>query len=126
MELSLNTVDEGVKNFASTHDSIAAVYLFGSIARGAMRESSDVDLAVMTFSPISPMQRINWETELSNILNKDVDLVIFSQVGCLLQHQILKYGKLIYEKSIQARVRQEVAARREYLDTRFLFKELSV
>jgi len=126
MDLSFNRVDEGVKDFASTRDSIAAVYLFGSSARGAMRKTSDVDLAVMTFCSISPMKRINWETELSNILKKDVDLVIFSQVGCLLQHQILKYGKLIYEKNAQERVRQETAARREYLDSRFLFKELSV
>jgi len=126
MNLSLNRVDEGVKKFASAQDSIAAVYLFGSFARGVMKKSSDVDLAIMTFSAIPSMKRINWETELSNILKKDVDLVIFSQVGCLLQHQILKYGKLIYEKNPQERVRQETAARREYLDSRFLFKELSV
>ena len=117
---------ENIKVFASAQDSIAAVYLFGSFARGVMKKSSDVDLAIMTFSAIPSMKRINWETELSNILKKDVDLVIFSQVGCLLQHQILKYGKLIYEKNAQERVRQETAARREYLDSRFLFKELSV
>jgi len=117
---------ENIKVFASAQDSIAAVYLFGSFARGVMKKSSDIDLAVMTFRSIPPMKRINWETELSNILKKDVDLVIFSQVGCLLQHQILKYGKLIYEKNAQERVRQETAARREYLDSRFLFKELSV
>lgn len=117
---------EKIKNFASTQDSIAAVYLFGSFARGVMKKSSDVDLAVMTFSAIPSMQRIDWETELSNMLKKDVDLVIFSEAGCLLQHQILKYGKLVYEKSPQERIKQETVSRREYLDTRFLFKELTV
>ena len=112
-------------DFASSCDSIAVVYLFGSAARGSMRESSDIDIAVMTFCPIPTMKRINWETELSNILRRDVDVVVFSQVDSLLQHQVLKYGKLLYEKNSKERVRQETAARREYLDTRFLFKEIT-
>lgn len=124
--LSFDEIAEAVKDFASSHDSIAAVYLFGSAARGTMRESSDVDIAVMTFCPIPTMKRINWETELSNILKKDIDVVVFSQVGSLLQHQVLKYGTLLYEKSFQERVRQETTSRREYLETRFLYKELSV
>lgn len=126
MNLSFDRISEAVKDFASSHDSIVAVYLFGSVARGTARKSSDVDIAVMTLCPIPTMKRINWETELSNILKKDVDIVVFSQAGSLLQHQVLKYGTLLYEKNFQERVKQETASRREYLDTRFLFKELSV
>ena len=126
MHLSIEKISRAVKDFVACHDLIAAVYLFGSAARGAMRQSSDVDIAVMTFCHIPTMKRINWETELSNVLKKDVDLVVFSQIGPLLQHQVLKYGKLLYEKNSKERVRQETAARREYLDTRFLYKELSV
>ena len=122
MDLSFDKISEAVKDFASSHEPIAAVYLFGSAARGTMRKSSDVDIAVMTFLPISTMKRINWETELSNILKRDVDLVVFSQAGSLLQHQVLKYGKLLYEKNSKERVKQETASRREYLDTRFLFR----
>lgn len=40
----------------------------------------------------------------------------------LLQHQILKHGYLIYERDPKERTRQEVAARREYLDTTFLYR----
>lgn len=126
MGLSFDEIAEAVKDFFSSHEQIAAVYLFGSAARGIMRKSSDVDIAVMTFCPIPTMKRISWETELSNILSKDVDLIIFSQAGSLLQHQVLKYGKLLYEKNFKERVRQETTTRREYLDTRFLHKELPV
>ncbi len=66
------------------------------------------------------------ETELSNLLHMDVDLVVFHQAQALLQHQILKYGHLLYEGDASVRVKQETMARREYLDTRFLFRELAV
>ena len=66
------------------------------------------------------------ETELSNLLQIDVDLVIFHQAQVLLQHQILKHGRLLYERDSKVRVQQETSARREYLETRFLFRELAV
>ena len=68
--------------------------------------------------------RQEWETELSNLLRRDVDLVTFGLAGALLRHQVLKYGRLVYRADERERVRQEVLASRECLDTRFLFKEL--
>ena len=62
------------------------------------------------------------ETELSNLLGKDIDLVVFSLASALLQHQILKYGRIVYEADPGERVRQEVTARREYLDSLVLYR----
>ena len=115
-----------LNNFTSSHNNIIAVYLFGSVATGKMRQSSDIDIAVMSMCDIDGLKRVEMETELSNLLHRDVDLVIFHQAGVLLQHQILKYGRLLYEKDTSERVRQETFSRREYLDTRFLFRELAV
>ena len=64
------------------------------------------------------------ETALSNLLHRDVDLVVFGQVTPLLQHQILKYGRLVYEADVRDRVRQEIVARRHYLDGEFLYRKL--
>jgi len=64
------------------------------------------------------------ETALSNLLGCDVDLVVFGQASPLLQHQILKYGRLVYGFDSMERVTQEVSTRRQYLDTRSLYKEL--
>ncbi|MFU8769955.1 MAG: type VII toxin-antitoxin system MntA family adenylyltransferase antitoxin [Desulfotignum sp.] len=75
---------------------IAAVYLFGSAATGKMKADSDLDIAVMSAGRIDGFERISMETALSNLLGRDVDLVIFHQAGVLLQHQILKYGCLIF------------------------------
>ena len=105
---------------------IAAAYIFGSVATGRSRRGSDVDLAVVAKTKLSGQERVRLETALSNLLKKEVDLVVFGQATPLLQHQILKYGRLIYETDPAERVRQEVRARGEYLDTVALFKEIPV
>ena len=115
-----------VRVFAAENPGIAAVYLFGSAAAGKMRADSDLDIAVMSAGRIDGFERISMETALSNLLGRDVDLVIFHQAGVLLQHQILKYGCLVYERDPAERVRQETISRSQYLDTRYLYKKLVV
>ena len=103
---------------------IAAVYLFGSAATGKDRRNSDLDLAIISKRILTSRERLKIEAELSNRLRRDVDLVVFGQASPLLQHQILKYGRLVSENDPAERVRQEVRARSEYLDTRHLFREI--
>ena len=113
-----------IKQFGAGEKEIAAIYVFGSAATGKARGKSDVDVAVMTASGIPGVKRMEMENALSNRLKKDVDLVIFDRVSPLLQHQILKYGRLVYEADPKERVRQEVFARSAYLDTTFLYRKL--
>ena len=115
-----------VRIFAAENPDIAAMYLFGSAATGKMTSASDLDIAVMYSGHIDGFERISMETALSNLLGRDVDLVIFHQAGVLLQHQILKYGCLVYERDPAERVRQETVSRSQYLDTRYLYKKLVV
>jgi len=115
-----------VQTFAASYPGIAAVYLFGSGATGKMKPGSDLDIAVMSTGAIEGFKRIAMETALSNLLGRDVDLVIFHHSGVLLQHQILKYGCLIFERDPAERVRQETISRSRYLDTRYLYKKLAV
>jgi len=116
-DLSKRTID-----FLSRHVNIVAIYIFGSVATAKNRSGSDIDVAIMVRGQVNGMERVQLETSLSNILRKDVDLIIFGEATPLLQHQILKYGDLIYERDPKERTRQEVAARREYLDTTFLYR----
>ena len=103
---------------------ISAAYLFGSMATGRDHRGSDIDLAIVVKKTISSRERLRLEANLSSRLRRDVDLVVFGQAAPLLQHQILKYGRLICENDPTERVRQEVQARAEYLDTRHLFREV--
>jgi len=109
-------------SFARRHGNIVAIYVFGSIAAAKNRSGSDIDVAIMVRGRMKGINRVQLETSLSNLLKKDVDLVIFGEASPLLQHQILKNGRLVYEGDPKERVRQEVAARCEYLDTTLLYK----
>jgi uncharacterized protein len=120
--LSQDTLDK-IREFVEAHRELVAIYVFGSAATGKRRKTSDFDLAVMTNGPMSGSERVELETSLSNLLLEDVDLVLFGPATPLLKHQILKYGRLLYEADPQERVRQEVSARREYLDSLFLYRK---
>jgi len=108
--------------FLSRHVDIVAIYIFGSTATGRYRSASDIDIAIMIRGSLEGMERVQLETSLSNLLKRDVDLIIFGDATPLLQHQILKYGYLVFERDPKERVRQEVAARREYLDSLGLYR----
>jgi predicted nucleotidyltransferase len=125
-QIDKTTMSAKVRAFARAYPGIAAAYLFGSAATGKMKPDSDLDIALMCVGQIDGFERISIETALSNLLGRDVDLVIFHQAGVLLQHQILKYGCLIYEQHPAERVRQETISRSRYLDTRHLYKRLAV
>ena len=123
------TIDdtEKIRGYAIGRKAVIAIYVFGSAATGKDRPGSDIDLAVMVAaSAFSGMARVEMETALSNLLYRDVDLVVFGRTTTLLQHQILKYGRLIYEAAPRERILQEVGARRHYLDTTFLYKKMKM
>ena len=113
---------EKIGKFARSKDVIAAVYVFGSSVAGKERRESDIDIAIMVRGSMGGFQRVQLETELSNLLGKDVDLVVFGSASPLLQHQILKYGRIVYEADPVERVRQEMTAQREYLDSLVLYR----
>jgi predicted nucleotidyltransferase len=113
---------EKIAKFAKSNNVIAAAYVFGSSVAGKERRESDIDIAIMVRGSMSGFERVQLETELSNLLEKDMDLVVFSSAPPLLQHQVLKYGRIVYEADPGERIRQEVTARREYLDSLFLYR----
>jgi len=113
---------ESIEEFCRSNHVILAAYVFGSSATGKDRCGSDIDIAIMISRPMDGFERVRLETSLSNVLGKDVDLVIFGRASPLLQHQILKYGRLVYEGNPKERVSQETAARRGYLDSLFLYR----
>ena len=113
-----------IEKFAEANEPIVAAYVFGSSATGRERPGSDVDIAIMIQGSIDGFERVRLETELSNLLGRDVDLVVFSSASPLLRHQILNYGRLICEANRSERIRQETAARWEYLDSLTLYRLL--
>lgn len=107
---------------------VACAYLFGSRARGTADSASDYDLAVLTSFWVPATERLrlqsNWGIELGRALATDrVDLVLLEQASPLLAHRVLRDGVLLCSRDETARVRFEVAALRDYFDTRLLDEE---
>ena len=105
------------------YERIMLVYLFGSLARGQETSLSDVDIAVLLEELPDDLLgfTLNLIDELSVILGDRVDLVFLNEAPPLLRHQVIKHGRVIYQRSEEERVGFEVKSERECLDLRFLY-----
>ncbi|MFH1975170.1 MAG: nucleotidyltransferase domain-containing protein [Pseudomonadota bacterium] len=91
----INKIIKRCKN----EDDIVAAYLFGSVAMNRMKSSSDLDVALLLESGSeSTFQLLQFGTDLEKISGRRVDLVILNRSGELLQYQVRRFGKLIFER----------------------------
>jgi predicted nucleotidyltransferase len=99
------------------------VYLFGSQARGKAWSQSDVDLAVLLGSSLAKERhgqiRIQLIAELMSIFrSNNIDVVVLNDAPPLLTYEgVIRRGRLLFEKDRLARIRFEVRAFQEYVDT---------
>ena len=100
------------------HGDVIVAYLFGSAARGELRPSSDVDVAVLVpaAGPTLSSLRLSLQADLQEAAHRPVDLVILNQASPDLIHRVLRDGILLVERDRSARIRFEVGARNEYFD----------
>jgi predicted nucleotidyltransferase len=105
--------------FAADSRGAAAVYLFGSEARGTAGPRSDVDVAVLIGArPASTLaaQPYALEDDLSAALGRRAQVVVLDTAPVDLVHRVLRDGVLVLERDRSARIRFEVAARNAYFD----------
>jgi len=99
---------------------VVAAYLFGSQATGTTTRLSDVDIAVL-LDPGVPSPGQVQAMLISDLMlalgRSDVDVVVLNTAPPLLKERAISRGRLIFCRDELARVRFEVAARREYFDT---------
>lgn len=113
--------------FAARAEVIAA-YLFGSQAKGKATADSDIDIAFL-LSPDFDLQehfmyRIERMVELEQLCRRSVDVVILNQAAPILRNQVLRYGRLVYERDHRQRVAFEVRSRQAYYDLQPMLKLL--
>jgi uncharacterized protein len=98
---------------------VAAVYLFGSFARGTAGPRSDIDLGLLYAEPPGGKlqdQPFLMEAELSERLQRPVQCVVMNLAPPDLVHRILRAQQLLLDLAPSLRVRFEVAARNRYFD----------
>jgi len=100
-------------------DGVVAVYLFGSVARGQARPSSDVDVAVLyERTPPPTLDGLGFDLahELELAVRRTVDLVVLNRAPSDLVHRVLRDGVLVVERDRRRRIEFEVQSRNEYFD----------
>ena len=111
--------DRLARFFSGSPSAVAAVYLFGSTARGVGSSASDIDVAVLfDTQPPGTLDGapLTLEGALERELGRRVDLVTLNSASADLVHRVLTDGVLVYERDRARRIRFEVARRSEYFD----------
>lgn len=98
--------------------SVSLLVLFGSEAKGARREDSDVDLAVWIEKKLSPKREIALMAEMSGLFpGRTTDVAILNESSPPLRFEVSKVGVPLYEERPGAFLRFQLMAVRQYWET---------
>ncbi len=116
-------VETRIRAYLSREPLIVAAYLFGSVAEELAHPLSDVDIALLLEdgieAEISFELRLRAMGELASICQRPVDVVILNRAPPLLRYQVLKHGRLLYERHHVLRCLFEMHTYNEYFDMKF-------
>lgn len=76
-----------------------AVYLFGSGARGALREDSDIDLAFLSDARPTTYEQFLLAQHAASLINRDVDLINLATAETVLSAQIITNSKVLINRN---------------------------
>jgi predicted nucleotidyltransferase len=109
-----------INNIFKNDVSIVVAYLFGSQAAGKANKYSDVDIAILFDTTEKEYSYIDKQIDLilsiSDVLDKEVDVVILNRASLTLQYTVIKEGKRIYERADRTSRSFEARAIVEYFD----------
>jgi predicted nucleotidyltransferase len=71
------------------------IILFGSAARGKLRDDSDLDIAYLADTHCTAYERFMVASELANQLSREIDLVDFADASTVFKAQIIGGGKVL-------------------------------
>ncbi|CAN2039339.1 DNA polymerase, beta domain protein region [Candidatus Magnetomoraceae bacterium gMMP-15] len=127
---NLQTISRTIASFCAEQPSIMAAYIFGSIAKGSAKASSDIDVAVLldhkkqNDSPDTEnsFSLLSFITDLEKSLECRVDLVVLNRVSELLKFEVRRSGILVFERSSGYRKNFEIKSRKLFQDFLYLHK----
>lgn len=92
------------------------IYIFGSYALNKMKIDSDIDIAFYSLKNIDPFAIFLCAQKLGIELNKEVDLIDLKRSTTVFQNQVIRTGKVIYEKNRDMRARFEILTLKKYIE----------
>lgn len=120
-------IAEKLKNFFEDRKEVQFAILFGSLAKDTANVMSDVDIAVMIDPKFNGTFPYGYQaaltTDLMQLLRRnDVDVIILNDIPIVFKHQILRYGKFIYTRDEQARIKFQIDTINRYEDFKMIYK----
>lgn len=102
-------------------DEVRAALLFGSRATGRARADSDIDVAVLLDATLAPERPIERLSRLLKALAKELaadrlDLVILNDAPPALAFQVLKHGRVAFERDARDLHRLRVRTYSQHAD----------
>ena len=126
MKLNQKTVKKIIKYF-SKKPEVAAVYLYGSYARGEARADSDIDLAVLVTDTRKykgfSIPQVIISAELEKITGKKVEVQDLTACSVEFAHRVLSEGKLLTSNNEKERVNFQTSIVRKYFDLKPILDE---
>jgi len=117
--LSSNLVTTTEAILADAEANVVAAYLFGSVARGEDRESSDIDITVLLREkPSGSLMGLPFTLEgrLERALGKTVQVIVLNGAAPDLVHRVLRDGVPLLDRDRSFRISFEVYARNQFFD----------
>jgi predicted nucleotidyltransferase len=106
-------------------EPIEIAYLFGSRARGDAGPLSDVDIAVLAPEDMPDEDQVSLQLRLMTRLMRalrrdDIEVIILNRAPILLQHRVIRVGKVLFCRDELLRSRYEARVLVRYFDSRHL------
>jgi predicted nucleotidyltransferase len=109
-----------INEIAKKDKAIITAYVFGSQIKDRANKYSDVDIAILFDDELMKEgygeRQLKLTTELTEVLNKEIDLIVLNRAPIFLKYHILKDGVKIYERPDRREHNFEARAIIEYFD----------
>ncbi len=115
MSLSVTKI---IANYFEQISHVIAVYLFGSFLDKGFECAEDIDIAVLFDYKNEPvfLKQLSFQEDLSELLHKDVDLVVLNSASTILKMQVIRKGQLLITRNQGVQSRFVVQTLGEYFD----------
>lgn len=123
---------EPIKRIAKDQISVLAkkykldlIILFGSHAKGTATSTSDLDIAFMSSSDLTPKKEQDIYDDFAKVFQReDIDLInLKTAYNVLLEFEVLTYGEVLYQKSRKFFLDRKLKAFFNYQDFSCYFKQ---
>jgi len=116
---NLENIFRKIKDFLEKDPNIVFALVFGSAATGKLRKDSDIDVAIYVKNPVSGYELLSLMQKLSDLIKREVEIVVLNEASPLLRHQVMKNRKELFIKDflVYSKFRENtIDDYQEYLD----------